>query len=318
MTTSIRLSVSKVNSCKYHLIVWLNRAVLKTVGSYFLRTLGALWLLVQVISYFLEPSVPLLQDHRWWFLAGCGLLSLYLGRPRPVLCKISGTDITIEIRVGDLFTPEGAAVVAAPTSFDTSMEDGTIDRQSAQGQYTTRFCDSIHNLDHQIQAALDGLDYEECSESEKPYGNQQLYPVGTVAPVIFQNKRAYFVAVATLNRHRVAHATRNDLLDALPKLWDTLLTRGGMEPINVPVLGSGFSRLDANATREELVREIIKSVIAATHSGKFCETLRIMISREDFLEGKIDLDSLYSFLRHECKYGTAMPSSNIATGGTAL
>ena len=71
------------------------------------------------------------------------------------------------------------------------------------------------------------------------------------------------MAIATLNAHRIAFATRNDLLDALPVLWENIRTRGGMEPISVPVLGSGFSRL--NAKREELVREIVKSFVAATH-----------------------------------------------------
>ena len=112
-----------------------------------------------------------------------------------------------------------------------------------------------------------------------------------------------------------AFATRNDLLDALPELWENIRMRGGMDPINVPIIGAGFSRL--NATREELVREIVKSFVAASHAGRFCERLRIMISAGDYRTSKIDLEALGRFLEHECTYGNVQDPSGPATVGTA-
>ena len=80
--------------------------------------------------------------------------------------------------------------------------------------------------------------------------------MGTVAPIEIDGKRAYFVAIASLNEHRVASVDRDSFLDALPQMWAEIRSRGGFEPLCCPVLGSGFSRL--NSTREELIREIIK------------------------------------------------------------
>ena len=287
-----------------------------SIGSHVLHAFGVLWLAVQVVSYFLPKFIPIVLESWWMFLGVGGLIGICRGWPKLVVrSTIEGTDAIVEIRVGDLFEQEGAVVVAAPTSFDTSIEDNTIDVKSVQGQYTKRFCDSLENLDRQIEASLNGVGFELRDHVDKPYGSQRRYSVGTVAPVVFKGKRAYFVAIATLNSHRNAFATRNELLDALPALWENIRLRGGMDPINVPIIGSGFSRL--NATREELIREIVKSFVAATHAGRFCERLRIVISAADFRESRIDLEVLGRFLEHECTYGNVQAASGSATVGTA-
>ena len=87
-------------------------------------------------------------------------------------------------------------------------------------------------------------------------------------------------------------------------------TRGDLEPIAIPIVGTGLARV--SATREELVREIVKSFIAAAQVGRFCEHLTISISPEDFRDKNIDLKALGRFMEHECTYayGTHLPSSS--------
>ena len=151
------------------------------------------------------------------------------------------------------------------------MEDDTIDVRSAQGQYTKIFCDSLENLDRQIDASLDGVAFELRDESEKPYGSRRRTPLELWHLYCSRGSALILLPSRLLNAHRNAFATRNDLLDALPELWENIRMRGGMDPINVPIIGAGFSRL--NATREELVREIVKSFVAASHAGRFVNGL---------------------------------------------
>ena len=277
---------------------------------------GVLWLLVEIVSYFFPHLIPKVQEFWWIFLVVGICVGIYRGWPRlMVRSVIAGTDSGMEIRVGDLFQQDGAVVVAAPTSFDTSLEDGTIDERSIQGQYTKRYCDSLENLNRQIEASLKGVRFEIRDEVDKPYGSRRQYPVGTVAPISFKGKQAYFVAIATLNEHKNAFLTRDELLDALPALWENIRRRGNMSPIDIPIIESGFSRL--NATREELIREIVKSFVAATHAGKFCEQLRIVISTKDFRERKVNLEILGRFLEHECMYGNVQKISSPPRVGTS-
>ena len=301
----------------YFYAAFLRSFSFKTFGSHVLHAFGVLWLVTEFSLTVFPEFVPLVREHWWLFLIVGGAVGLWRAWPRLVVqSEISGTDASIVIRVGDLFEQDGAVVVAAPSSFETAIDDGTIDVKSVQGQYTRRFCDSLEILNQQIEKALEGIRFTERDEADKPYGSRKKYSVGTIAPVKCSDKKAYFVAVATLNAHRIASATRNDLLDALPVLWENIRIGGGMEPISVPVLGSGYSRL--NAKREELVREIAKSFVAATHAGRFCERLTIVISPKDFQERRIDLESLGRFLEQECRYGNAMRPANSEASGTAL
>ena len=284
----------------------------------FLEALGGLWIATQIGVFFFPEIFSSLQTFFLQYLILGVVFGLLRMWPRlKVHSEISDTDVSIVIRVGDLFNQNGSVIIAAPTSFDTAMDDGTIDEGSVQGQFTRRFCDSSEKLKQQIVEALDGVAYiEELSACDKPYGNRKKYPVGTVAPVKCGGKKAYFVALATLNKHRNASLDSNELLDALTNLWENIRNRGGMEPINMPILGSGFSRL--NLTREVLVREIVKSFVVATRAGKFCEQITIVIRPRDFLERRIDLESIGSFLKQECQYGNTVRPKNPKTSGTAV
>ena len=72
-------------------------------------------------------------------------------------------------------------------------------------------------LDRDIAHSLEGVQSTPVSPQEKSYGKLQRYEVGTVASILVQNKRAYLVAVATMNAYKAAQATRQDVQDALPR-----------------------------------------------------------------------------------------------------
>lgn len=271
-----------------------------------LQAFGALWLLVEIGAFFSSGFAEITKAYWWFFPIVGALIGLWRAWPRlAVKSRISGTDIYIEIRVCDLFSRPGALIVGSNTTFDTTLDDHTISARSVQGQFTKRYFPDVKVLDREISDSLGGTKFEELTITNKPYGKLRRYPVGTVAAVSFSGRRGYMLAIATLNRHRVAEATRQDVLDALPDLWELIRSRGGLDPLSCPILGSGFSRL--NAQREDLMREIVKSFVAACQVGKFCEQLTVVVNPDDFWTARIDLEALGSFLEHECKY------SNVGT-----
>ena len=294
----------------------LRHVVYSAVGAGVLQTLGVAWLFIQLTSFLWPHYAEAVRAWSWWGLAVAALVGIWCGWPRlSAKSNISGTDAILEMRVCNMFEQDGVFVVSSNTTFDTTIEDGTISRVSTQGQYTERFCDTVANLDRQIGDSLEGIDRNVFPPGQKPYGKQDEYPLGTVADVRCNGKRAYFVAFAGLDRNRVANATKEQILDALPKLWEFVRARGGLEPITIPIVGSGFSR--TNATREELIREIAKSFIAAAREGRFCEHLTIAISPDDFREKDIDLQVLGRFLEHECTYDSGaarLPLNGVGDG----
>ncbi|MEK7730134.1 MAG: macro domain-containing protein, partial [candidate division KSB1 bacterium] len=119
-------------------------------------------------------------------------------------------------------------------------------------------------------------------------------------------------AIADMNEHGVASGSFNDLKESLAKLWVYIGRRGLKEPLVMPVLGTGFSRLPQ--TREEVIREIIKSFVAACSEMTFADKLTIVITPQDMAKHHISLDELGSFLRHVCIYTTFSTGTQHAVG----
>jgi hypothetical protein len=134
----------------------------------------------------------------------------------------------------------------------------------------------------------------------KKIGKPNIYSVGTTVRLLARNRTAYFVGLATLNASGVAHATFEDLKTALPMLWECVTTRGNFEPLIMPVLGSGFSRL--TATRAEIIREIVTSFIAACSSSRPTEALTIVMPPKDVYDHDVDLEELRQYIQHVCQY----------------
>ena len=273
--------------------------ILDKLAASWIIQLETYWVVSPIIQWieFLWPET--VRTYFWLVLIVALLMGLGRGWPkRSVKSKISGTDAVIEIKVCDMFDQKSVYVVSSNATFDTGIEDGTISTHSIQGQYTKRFCDSIPDLNQQLDDSLAEVKSNEISEQEKPYGKRKEYPLGTVAKVTCKGKCAYFVALACLDKNGVANATTEQILGALPTLWEYVRSRGNLEPITMPIIGSGLS--GTTATREELIREISKSFIAAARKGRFCEHFTIAISPEDFRKKDIDLQKLGRFLEREC------------------
>ncbi len=291
---------------------------IKTLLSSLLHAFGVLWLFVEVSAFFASDFSESTKAYWWLFLVTGSGVGLFRAWPRlSVSASVANTDCSITIRVCDIFAINDVAyAVSTNTTFDTAMEDSVIDATSVQGQFTTRLCSSREQLDRDIAHSLEGTQSTPISSQEKTYGKLQRYEIGTVASVLVQKKRAYLVAIATMNAHKVAQATRRDVQDALPRLWEYIRTQGDLDTVCCPILGSGFSRL--NATREELIHELVRSFIPAARAGTFCRGLIITVSPRDFSEGHLDLERLGQFLQHECTYGSsALEASGLPTTGTS-
>lgn len=264
-----------------------------------LSAFGALWLLVEIVSFFWPDAAASFRSHRWGFVLVGVLVALWTSRPRhSFTCKLTGRDVAISIRIGDVFSGSGALVVGSNMTFDTSSVGGLISERSVQGQFTLRYYDSEAHLDIDIVAALAGIESEELPF--RPIGKTNSYPIGTVACVRARARTAYLVAITALNDHGVAQGSFVDLKDALPKLWEFITTRGDFQPLIMPVIGSGFARI--TQTREEIIREIINSFVAACASQRPSESLTIVVPYRDFYDHRVDLEGLERFTEHVCRY----------------
>lgn len=262
-----------------------------------LSVFGALWLLVEITAFFFQntPVPDRLRSH-WWFFAilGVGIAAARCWPKTSIACNLKGRDVIVEIAVGDVFDFSGALVVGSNTTFDTRVSPKLIAASSVQGRFTKTYYSDEIQLDGELAAGLEGVKSELLKGPRQ--GKAERYPIGTTIQLNPKGRRAYFVAIADINEYGVAEGSFEKMRVALAELWVHVGSRGLKETLVMPVLGTGFSRLTKKRT--EVVREIVKSFVAACSERAFADRLTIVLSPSDMTKHRLSLDELGAFLNH--------------------
>ena len=205
---------------------------------------------------------------------------------------LEGQDILIEIRVGNIFSVKGAFIISTNTAFDTDMSDGLLSPQTLQGQFTKKYYDEVEHLDQALAKTLERG--KGTVDEDKPSGKESP-DIGTVVKVLAKEQVAYFVAIDKLNEHEGVESSLDNVRKGLGSLWQYIGTQGVLDPLVIPVLGTGYSGIPVS--RERMIIEIITSFIAACTEKKFCEKLTIIISENDYRQHDVNLEELGNYLR---------------------
>lgn len=286
---------------KYYL--W---ATLIKLGKFFLGIFGAIWLLIEPLSVLWPQAlewVPGGGPVIFLTSFGVALLSaiIWVWRESKALLSVThelyGTDVSIEIRVGDIFKMKGAFIISTNTTFDTDMsfkpnisDSHLISPESLQGQLTKKYYNSREALlDLEIKEALENVEFITV---DNPIGKTKRYEIGTAVKVHPKNHHhpVYLLAIANIDQKGKASSTPENVLKSLTKLWQFISAQGGYDDLVIPVLGTGRARVQVKI--EQIVMETIKSFIAACSEEKFCKKLTVIIFEKDYIDNSIDLVEL--------------------------
>ena len=220
-------------------------------------------------------------------------------------------DIVISLRVCDALKNDGAVIIPTNTTFDTSMDDEFISKYSLQGQFQTKyFRDKLSILDQKIEEGL--YDKKPIILKDERKTKKNRYPIGTVCRISERNKRAYLLADSDINEKGIPiNVEACNIAKALVNLWDSLAIIGNQETYSVPLVGTGKARV-RDASRDEIVRTIILTFLAATKEHKITEHLIICIHPSDF--EKIHWEELCDFLNYQSQYANHKPITNVQNG----
>lgn len=215
----------------------------------------------------------------------------WLGLRRRSIQQTYPENVTIRLVVGDLFEQESSVVIGMTTTFDTSVPD-VIARNSVQGNFLHQiYGGSQQRLDHDLDQALILVD----SVGTIPKaGKQTIYPLGTVVTLSPPGHiRYYCAAYTTMDMQNKATGTIRGVLDSLDECWDQADAHGNGDPICVPLIGQGQSRIP-ELTPEISIRLIAFSFLLRTKRSRFSRELRIVIHPDE--QSKINLPEFQAFL----------------------
>ncbi|AZP37982.1 hypothetical protein DUY81_09370 [Acidipropionibacterium acidipropionici] len=267
------------------------RRYIQEFSRRFLEALGVLAVVAGAVALF----APDLLQGRWWLVGIAALLAIgwasFTLRQKSSEQWFPSESVTIRLVEGDLFEQSASAMVGMTTTFDT--ESGIIENKSVQGSLLRAIYDgSQTRLDAALTAALSEVG--PVDTITKP-GKHDIYPLGTVAVLPGQGAiRYYCVAYTEMDVHNRAKGTIRGILDSLDAVWDAADRHGNGEPICVPLLGQGQSRIP-ELTAETAVRLIAFSFLLRTRRGRFSKELRIVVHPNEI--GKVDQAEFQAFLR---------------------
>lgn len=262
----------------------------KTFISSILSVFGALWLIVEIVGFFSsDKNAENIRSFWWAFLIAGLVISVYKIWPKKrFYYLVDGRDISIELVIGDIFRQNGPIIIGSNTRFETSPI--LISANSVQGLFASKYCSDVRSINDQVNA------------------QQPNFPVefGTTVTVRGNDKVGYFCAIAEMNDAGVARSNMENLRASLGGLWVYLSENAEKSILNVPVLGSGFSRI--SEPREEIIQEIVLSFIAAINDSSFCEGIRIVVHPNDVKKYGMNIEKITKFLEHHCQYVPKKPS----------
>jgi hypothetical protein len=268
-----------------------------------LGTLGIIWLLVEITSYFSQNLSNFFKAHWFWLLIFGIIWIIYENWPKTEFCyKLNDRDIWVQISIGNLFDYKGHLVIPINTSYDTFLEGDLIASTSTQGQFTIKYFKESRHLDQDITTALAG----EEPTSRLPHknrGNQYRYEIGKVLKLKLENdKYAFLLAISDMNNNGVAETNFDNIQMSLASLWSFVSINGESGQINIPIIGTGRGRLIDS--REKVIRAIINSFISATTETerRFCDKLNIVIYPKDFSTHQIKINELTRYLELKCDF----------------
>ncbi|MCD2107005.1 DUF6430 domain-containing protein [Rhodococcus erythropolis] len=215
----------------------------------------------------------------------------YRSWPYPVEQHYAAPDTEIRLVTGDLFHQDTNLVIGMADTFDIETPN-IIAINSVQGQFLDRvYQHDASNLRQDLQAALAT---KQVIRTVNKAGNNDRYPLGTVATIKHQRKHYFCVAYTSLDEHNKASSTMGVLWESMDKLWDEVRIRSNGEAVSAPVIGLGQSGMSTVLPIQDAIRFLILSFMFASRTQRVCEELRIVIRPQD--EKRVDMLEIQDFL----------------------
>ena len=261
----------------------------RQVADFFLggfAAYGAFWVLVESFGHFFPAIVPEGPIGYVILVAIAAIGGVWNAWPtHSVEFQIPGSDTRFEIRFDDIFEREGVIVIPVNEYFDGELGNH-VSRKSLHGQLIEcalgGIAESFVQLTEPDLASVNGTDVTRTS------GRNVRYPIGTTACAVIREKRYLLAALTHTDIESLsAYATVQDLSTCLDGIWERARTYYNGETVNVPLIGSGLSRI--GLPPGNLIEVIATSLLIHTKNRKVADKVTLVLPKR--LVGEVDLNS---------------------------
>lgn len=197
-------------------------------------------ILVGFIILFIIIYIVIFCYYKFW----CNHIELRIGK------------VDLNIKIGNIFNENGIKVIPVNEYFDTQVDDVIISQNTLHGMYIKEYLkyNDIDSLNSKIETSLLNYKYEE--DNNRLTGKKKRYPIGTTI-----NINDYILTALTkFDKENKAYLSMQEYLKFLNDFWNEINRIHNGRVINVPIIGTGISRINPILSQQEYLEQIIWSL----------------------------------------------------------
>lgn len=207
------------------------------------------------------------------FLIVLFLLMLFnANRLNSISLNING--LNVDIYYGDLFSSEDLKLIPFNEYFDTLVDNVVIAENSLNGLFVKNNYpnEKKQDLDNKITEKLNGK-LSELNES-RVLGKNYKYKLGTTIEV----ENSYLLTAFThFDENNRAYLSKMEYLYCLDNLWKEINIIYAQRNINIPLLGSGISRIGSDFKPQNYLEQIINSLKLSNLDNAYNTKINIIL-----------------------------------------
>lgn len=237
---------------------------------------SAFWTLIEAFQNFVLSNQALFKG--WIYLLIIVAVSVFCSlifsaAPAKITLHIKNTHTKVEVLFSDLFQVGGCKVIPVNEFFDCDLGDH-VSKQSLHGIFIEKIYDG--QAARFARDADEGLVGVTCETVNRASGRKKKYPIGTISVVDSSGTRYFLVVNSHTNLETLqAHADLEDFLQCMLRLWDTVRHKANGNVVNVPLLGSGLSKV--SLPRQHLLLFLLATLVYGLKGGELGCDVRIVL-----------------------------------------
>ncbi len=241
----------------------------------YLATLGT----IGIFTSFLTIFITIKDEYKFWtgiaFLLVLIVLFLYLlyraNNQNAVTLNING--LKVNIYYGDLFNAVGLKLIPFNEYFDTLVDNDIVAENTLNGIFIKRrYPTTVANLDDEITRALTGI--ASTRNETRVKGKKDKYEIGTTIEVA---NKYIITALSRFDNQNRAVLTKGEYLLFLDNLWREINRIYAQRDINIPLLGSGITRIGNDLKPQDYLEQILNSIKLSNIDNAYNTKLNIVL-----------------------------------------
>ena len=261
----------------------------RTLWKQYLAVLGTIGIITSFVTIFVTIEDKYKLCSGIIFFIVLVLVFFYLlfraNHLSEITLKING--LKVNIFYGDIFEVQGLKVIPFNEYFDTIVDNEVIAENTLNGKYIKKYYSNVDELDNQITTKLAGKTFK--TNNSRILGKKNKYELGTTIEI----KNEFLLTAFThFDSENKAYLSKIDYLLCLDKLWNELNKIYAQRDINIPLLGSGISRIGNDLRPQDYLEQILNSLKLSNLDNAYNTKINIVL--HDSVKSEINLFEIKS------------------------